>query len=53
MQNFNWVLAERQRKASKKAPEKYQNLSEEEKSKKWKNGCEWYKRFSEEKEESR
>ena len=36
MQNVNWILAERHRKASKEAPEKYQNLSEEEKSKKWK-----------------
>ena len=43
--NINWILSERQRKASKKAHERYQNLSEE-KYKKQKKAHERYQNLS-------
>ena len=48
--NVTWILSKNERKASKKASERYQNLSEEEKNKKQKYGCEQCRFFLKKKE---
>ena len=49
--NVNWLLSKKQRKLSKKAPERYQNLYEEEKDKKWQYARERYRNLSKEETE--
>ena len=54
-ENINWILSKKKKNRKKEnlrkeVGERYQNLSEEQKIKKWKNACERYQSFSEEKE---